>query len=123
MWDMNETFGDNEWFDYTVEYETSPDMMIPYVKKIYDADTKKMSSYMYTRWKELRRNVIDKEEIKDKIKDMEEYLYNSGAMTRESDKWLCYMKPEWRYDNIYGFIDNRIEYLDEYFESEYERVN
>lgn len=119
MWDMNETFGDNEWFDYTVEYETSPDMMIPYVKKIYDADTKKMSSYMYTRWKELRRNVIDKEEIKDKIKVMEEYLYNSGAITRESDKWLCYLKPEWRYDNIYGFIDNRIEYLDYFFESEY----
>ena len=74
---------------------------------------------MYARWKELRRNVIDKEEIKDKIKDMEEYLYNSGAIMRESDKWLCYLKPEWRYDNIYGFIDNRIEYLDYFFESEY----
>lgn len=34
---------------------------------------------MYTRWKELRRNVIDKEEIKDKIKDMEEYLYKIQA--------------------------------------------
>ena len=123
MWDMNETFGDNEWFDYTVEYETSPDMMIPYVKKIYDADTAKMSTYMYKRWKELRRNVIDQEEIKDRIKNMEDYLYDSGAMKRESDKWQCYLKPEWRYDNIYGFIDNRIEYLDEYFESEYERVN
>ena len=116
MWDMNETFGDNEWFDYTVEYETSPDMMIPYVKKIYDADTAKMSTYMYKRWKELRRNVIDQEEIKDRIKNMEDYLYDSGAMKRESDKWQCYLKPEWRYDNIYGFIDNRIEYLDEYFE-------
>ena len=49
---------------------------------------------------------------------MEEYLYNSGAITRESDKWICYLKPEWRYDNIYGFIDNRIEYLDYFFESE-----
>lgn len=48
---------------------------------------------------------------------MEEYLYNSGAITRESDKRLCYLKPEWRYDNIYGFIDNRIEYLDYFFES------
>ena len=57
-------------------------------------------------------------EIKDKIKDMEEYLYNSGAIMRESDKWLCYLKSEWRYDNIYGFIDNRIEYLDHFFESE-----
>ena len=44
-------------------------------------------------------------------------------MKRERDKWQYYLKPEWRYDNIYGFIDNRIEYLDEYFESEYERVN
>lgn len=119
MWDMNETFGDNDSFEYVQEFEKSPDMMIPYVKKMYDADTKKMSSYMYARWKELRRNVIDKEEIKDKIKDMEEYLYNSGAITRESDKWICYLKPEWRYDNIYGFIDNRIEYLDYFFESEY----
>lgn len=34
MWDMNETFGDNEWFDYTVEYETSPDITTPDVENI-----------------------------------------------------------------------------------------
>lgn len=119
MWDMNETFGDNNSFEYVKEFETDPNMMAPHVKKMYDADTAKMSTYMYKRWKELRRNVIDQEEIKDRIKNMEDYLYDSGAMKRESDKWQCYLKPEWRYDNIYGFIDNRIEYLDEYFESEY----
>lgn len=119
MWDMNETFGDDEWFEYREEYITSPDMMIPYVKKIYDAGKLHMSSTMNKRWTKLRKTVISKEALKQKTKDMESYLQDSGALTRETSKWYCYMNPEWRYSNIYDFIDGRIDYLDAFWEEEY----
>ena len=123
MWDMNETFGDDEWFEFREDYITSSDMMIPYVKKIYDADLKEMSSRMYKRWNKLRGMAIDKDELIKTIKDMELYLADSGAMSRETEKWNLYMKPEWRYENLYNFIEKRIDYLDDFWEKEYAKYN
>lgn len=123
MWDMNETFGDDEWFNYRQEYETSPDMMIPYVKKIYDADKKYMSSIMYKRWKKLRSTVISEDSLTDKAKEMETYIAGSGAILRETNKWNQYMNLDWRYSNLYEFINNRINYLDKFWENEYTTYN
>lgn len=119
MWDMNETFGDDGWYDYQEEFITSPDMMPYYIKKIYDADKQHMSSAMHKRWTKLRRGVITKEKLIKDTEDMEAYIRNSGALYRETAKWNCYMKPEWRYSNIYNFIDGRIDYLDNFWEEEY----
>ena len=123
MWDMNESFGDNEWFNFTEEYITSEDMMIPYVERLYDANPKEMSEALYNRWKELRKDVIKKKKLNDRVDDMKSYLYDSGALTRESSKWARYLKLDWRYENLNRFIDERIDFLDNYYEAEYNKYH
>ncbi|MDO4189267.1 MAG: CotH kinase family protein [Lachnospiraceae bacterium] len=123
MWDMNETFGDNDAYQFDESFITSTDMDIPYIKRLYEADSQDMSRITYKRWKKLRSSIIKKKKIKNMAKDMYDTLCNSGAMNRECAEWPELIRPEWTIDNVYNFIDGRIDFLDDYFREEYERYN
>ena len=123
MWDMNETFGDDDAYLFDGSFITSTDMDIPYIKRLYEADPQDMSRITYKRWKKLRGGIIKKKKIKNMAKDMYDTLCNSGAMNRECRKWPELIRPEWTIDNVYNFIDGRIDFLDDYFKEEYEKYN
>ena len=121
MWDMNETFGDNmEFYEETI---TDPDMMVPHMSRLYKANPSEMSKLLYLRWCELRGSCVKPKKIKRKVENMVSYMTASGALRREKERWQDINNPSWKMDNIYKYIDGRIDYLDAHLKEEYEKYN
>lgn len=119
FWDMNVTFGNNTPLDYIY----STDIYIPHVKSLYYANPQEMSKLAYRRWVELRDSVITKAKIKGQVEEMWQYVNDSGSLSRETREWSEYINPDWKIDDMYTYIDSRIDFLDEYFKNEYEKYN
>lgn len=72
----------------------------------------------YNRWQELRADVLDEENIMKRIDDIQAFMLSTGAYVRDLEKWpegghttdLTYMKE---------VIHNRLEFMDQYIESEF----
>ena len=69
----------------------------------------------YNRWQELRADILDKENIYQRIDDIQSFILSTGACTREFEKW-----PEGGYTEdltyLKDIISQRLEYLDGYIE-------
>lgn len=68
------------------------------------------------RWSSLRENVLDNEALKSRIDSLSNYLQTTGAYEREQLSWQeeSNLQPE-DVDYIKEWIDNRINFLDQYF--------
>lgn len=68
---------------------------------------------MRKRWQELRNGIIDKEILTEMVNAQYDYLYASGAYLRNEAKWPS-EEIYWQDEYIFEYIENRIDFLDEY---------
>lgn len=125
-WDLNATWG-NCWIEgekntYTVYDENYYKNVIDWctdVSTLYYMDEEKTSALLYERWVELRQEGIITEESIDEILEVQfSYLHDSGAYNRNYGKWQE-ADEGWQDAYIYDYVENRIRFLDQYFEGLY----
>ncbi len=125
-WDLNATWG-NPWVGieesnntlYDPEYYKNVIDWSGDISALYYMDEVKVSYLLYERWKELRQNQVITEEIIDNILNVQfSYLHNSGAYERNYVKWPHGVEY-WSDSYIYEYVENRIKFLDVYFEQLY----
>ena len=76
----------------------------------------KTLSLLKDRYWELRKNVITIDTINGYLDSYEELLVNSGAAKRDSERWYGY-DIEFEIQRIKIWANERIEFLDNYFEN------
>lgn len=125
-WDLNATWG-NPWVDmdecnftlYHPEYYQEVSAWATDVSTLYYYDEVEISSLLYERWQELRKEgIITKEKIYEMLDEQFTYLHESGAYQRNYRRWPK-AKEYWQDDYIYEYAEKRISFLDEYFEQLY----
>ena len=47
------------------------------------------------------------------------YLHNSGAYDRNYVRWNEHGREHWKDEYIYEYVENRLQFLDAYFEEPY----
>lgn len=119
-WDLNMTWG-NSWVDdgdcnYNRYQEKNLESTVgwtPDVEALYKQNPKEIGELLYSRWQELREEIITREVLYEKGDSLFEYLYASGAYARNAQKWPA--KGEyWSDTYLYEYIDKRIDFLDNY---------
>ena len=68
-----------------------------------------------TRWFEFRETLFSKEHIYNHIDKLYNTITQSGSLQRDFNKWGLYYSGVDNMENLYSFIDARMEYLDEYY--------
>lgn len=126
-WDMNATWG-NPWVDYE-EYNYTlydPDYYLDVtnwttdVSVLYYYDEERISRLLNERWKELRQNeIITVDKITEMFDEQYAYLYASGAYARNYQRWPERMEY-WSDEYVYEYTENRIAFLDNYFDQLYQ---
>ena len=122
-WDLDMTWGDS-WVDdpnclfnrYQNKNITNESGWSSDIYKLYEANPEEIGVMLGDRWKELRQNIISKENICEIIDEEYNYLYSSGAYIRNFQRWP--LRTEFWSDNyIYEYVDGRIDFLDNYIGS------
>ena len=119
-WDLNMTWG-NSWIDdpdcnfnrFQEKNFYAEDGWIPDMYRLYEDRPEEIGRLLSDRWQELRRDIVTRENLYEKL-DLEfSYLHDSGAYMRNQQKWP-HGDGYWQEDYIYEYIDRRIEFLDNY---------
>ncbi len=126
-WDMNASWG-NPWIDiaecnytqYDPDYYKNVSIWISDMNTLYYYDREEVSALLRDRWRELREDgIISKENLFEMLDQQFGYLHESGAYQRNYERW-----PDgaeyWSDNYIYEYAEQRIDFLDEYFETLYE---
>lgn len=121
-WDLDMTWG-NSWIDdpdcfyvryrdrnITIESGFSSDIYL-----LYHAKPEVIGKMLNDRWKQLRESIITEENLCKMIEEEYAYLHDSGAYTRNFQKWTA-REGYWEDEYIYQYVEGRIHFLDEYME-------
>lgn len=121
-WDLNMTWG-NSWIDdYDCNFNTfqekkfeSDDGWTPDMYRLYECRPEEIAALLSDRWQELRQDTVTKENLYEKLDTLFGYLHGSGAYQRNQIRWPP--KGEyWQDSYIYEYVDQRIDFLDNYIE-------
>jgi len=69
------------------------------------------------RWFELRETLFSNEKIIETVNNNYNALTESNSLQREYERWGVYYSGQDTMDNLYSFIDMRLEHLDNYYAS------
>lgn len=126
-WDMNATWG-NPWVDieecnftkYDPDCYKDVSIWISDMNTLYYYDRETVSELLRDRWNELRgQGIITKEKIFEMLDRQFGYLHASGAYKRNYERWPNGTEY-WSDNYIYEYVDQRIDFLDQYYEQLYE---
>ncbi|MBD5393092.1 MAG: hypothetical protein HDR71_17195 [Lachnospiraceae bacterium] len=126
-WDMNATWG-NPWVDieecnftkYDPDCYKDVSIWISDINTLYYYDRETVSELLRDRWNELRgQGIITKEKIFEMLDRQFRYLHASGAYERNYERWPNGTEY-WSDNYIYEYVDQRIDFLDQYYEQLYE---
>lgn len=67
------------------------------------------------RWFELREGLFSLEHITGRMDDLLKQLDASGAVRRDQEKWGLYFDGQDTMDNLYRFVEERLQVLDSYY--------
>lgn len=116
-WDMDLTWGLN-WYDddslhsiFSINDSHNSMWLNAYL--FNDTDDYALSLLKNRYW-ELRKDVITMDTINSYLDNYEKLLIESGATTRDSERWYEY-DVKYEIENIREWAKRRIEFLDEYF--------
>ena len=116
-WDMDLTWGLywnlNTFLHSSFEYDKDFNKEWLDQNIINRMDTKTIEKFKDRYW-ELRRNVITMDTINSYLDSYKELLVNSGAASRDSERWYEY-DVENEIETIREWAGRRIQFLDEYF--------
>ena len=126
-WDLNGTWGNRWSADYDTRLLEMTDMTTwsTVIRVLFEHDEDRIAQMLKERWKELRENnVISKEKTLDMLNAEYDYLYDSGAYTRDKEQWpnangCVFASYQWLEEYIYQYIEFKFDYLDQYFENPY----
>lgn len=121
-WDFDLTFGETWDGDAYLHWQYKPWV----VSKIYNFEYsekvlegyEEAQKYCYERWFELRKDILDVDNMMNRIDNIQSFIISSGAYARDLEKWpngghttdLEYLK---------NIITQRIEFLDGYISENY----
>lgn len=118
-WDLNLSFGDTGLLADSI-YDSSyieTNMDSREFVTLYRSDPELVEETIRTKWEEYRKSFLSEEYLKGLAESYMAELVQSGAMTRDSERW-----PECNNSKdpseIYEFLEGHLKYLDEYFASE-----
>lgn len=122
-WDCNATWGNfwrrGEEFNNTI-YEpvriTDPNLWSEDMKALFLCRPDEIGELMRRRWSELRRDILSQERLVAMLDGEFSYLHGSGAYDRNYRLWpngTAY----WDDRYIYEYVEGRLAYLDDYFET------
>ncbi|MBP1553279.1 MAG: CotH kinase family protein [Oscillospiraceae bacterium] len=77
----------------------------------------KLEKMVAERWFELRQTLFSNEKIEETINNSYKTITESNSLQRDHAKWGLYYNGKDTMDNLYLFIDTRLEYLDKYYAS------
>ena len=120
-YDLDMTWGDS-WIDnddlmstiYMPENATNPDAWTRDMKALYENNPDVIYDLLASRYSDLRQKIITPDHILSLVSSYYDYLYSTGAYNRNFTKWPV-RTTVWDDEYIYDYINNRIEYLDQYF--------
>lgn len=119
-WDLNVTWGESisDTYIYYDEGNYTYEELAWDIRTLTNMEPVEASELLYDRWSELRESVVTLENLESIARENFDYLHNSGAYDRNYAKWPD-SYGDWSDDLIYSFMENRLEYLDSYYESFY----
>ena len=120
LWDTDMSFG-LQW-EEGIGFTYAPD------KTVYQQCYRKESAEMFAqnpelekiyaqRWFELRQTIFSNENMTETVGDIYGTIAESGSVQRDCEKWGLYYDGKDTMENLYTFIDMRLEYLDRYYVS------
>lgn len=120
LWDTDMCFGITwkEIIGFCYDYDTTI-YHIQYRNEFAQAlkSNPKLEKMVAERWFELRQTLFSNEKIEETINDCYKTIAESNSLQRDYEKWGLYYNGKDTMDSLYTFIDMRLEYLDQYYDS------
>lgn len=121
-WDLNMTWG-NGWYEehayhfnlYQSKYIEEPCGWTDDMIYLYQLNPLEIGNLMYTRWKELRQDIITTNNLFAILEQQIAYVNSSGAYLRDSMFWGN-REEYWNNQYIYDYAEGKIEMMDRYLE-------
>lgn len=116
-WDTDLTFGINWDGTYKNDYEVcltrdlQREEIIELIKKNPDIERQ-----ICLRWKELNSGLLSEENIVSNILELNDEIKNSGAYTREFERWNFFCGDDDPQGNMIDFVDKRIDWMNERYQ-------
>lgn len=89
------------------------------MKAMYNCYPDEIRELTLARYKQLREDILSKERLYDMLDEEFHYLHSSGAYDRNYIRWEEHGREHWKDEYIYEYVDNRLTFLDAYFEEPY----
>ena len=119
-WDLNMTWGngwcENHEYHFNLYQEKYIDKIWEWtgdMHYLYQLEPTEIGNKIYARWKELRKNIITKENIYGMLDSQFGYIHSSGAYIRDCMFWGS-REEYWSDSYIYEYTDKKIEVMEEY---------
>lgn len=117
-WDLNYTFGNC--YVYEAENYTgfNPDASVNYVEpvleQLFRSNFDGEAEVLKERWGNYRKDILSTEHITELLQDNMDYLLETGAFGRDTDKWEEADNSS-NLSEVKDYVERRMCYLDEYF--------
>lgn len=125
-WDVNATFGIAHRMTYFPDRieALDTDSYVGAALSYYDNEA--FSSLTKKRWAELRKSAFSKENMNEMANEYIAYTVKAGAFERNLERWSQYIVIDsdrgpreftdlWNEDDLYTYIDKRVDFLDKYY--------
>ena len=124
-WDCNATWGDGLYKGnidrklYNASWAYCAWVWSDDIRSMYKCYPDEIQEMTLARWKQLRQEILSKERLFHMLDEDFHYLHASGAYDRNYVRWNEHGREHWEDKYIYEYIDNRLRFLDAYFEAPY----
>lgn len=122
-WDCNATWGDSLYKGnldrklYNASWAYCAYVWSDDLKQMYQCRPEEIQELTLARWKELRQDILSKDRLYGMLDEDFDYLHASGAYDRNYVRWEEHGREHWQDAYIYEYVENRLNFLDAYFEA------
>ncbi|MDE6406087.1 MAG: CotH kinase family protein [Lachnospiraceae bacterium] len=124
-WDCNATWGNSLYKGnldrklYNASWAYCAWVWSDDIKQMYQCRPEEIQALTLARWKELRQEILSKDRLYGMLDEDFDYLHASGAYDRNYVRWEEHGREHWEDVYIYEYVENRLDFLDAYFEDPY----
>ncbi len=124
-WDCNATWGNGLYKGnidrklYSASWAHCAYVWSDDIKSMYKCYPDEIREMTLVRWKQLRKDILSEERLFHMLDENFAYLHNSGAYDRNYVRWNEHGREHWKDEYIYEYVENRLQFLDAYFEEPY----
>ena len=117
-WDLNYTFGNCYVYEAENYTDFNPDASVNYVEpvleQLFRSNFGGEAEVLKERWGNYRKDILSTEHITELLQDNMDYLLETGAFGRDTDKWEEADNSS-DLSEVKDYVERRMCYLDEYF--------